>query len=1027
MGEQPDIRQPGSGFAALAPWQRRAATGAVLASAPGMALMFAALGPALPLVAAHYGGAMTAQMVMTMPGIGVVAGGAIGGFTIGRLGIRRTLFFALAVYALAGAAGLAAPPLWSLLAARFLLGVAVAHVSNCCLTLLGGWFDEASRARILGYQAGVAGAVSVTLLVAGGKLAEAGGWQAPFALYLLALPVLALALIAIPSTAAPPVETHATDWSAIFALWPIYLLVGALFLAYFMTSVQLTFLLAGDGVASPLTRSIVIGAGVAAGGVFGGLFGPIRRRAGQRGTRLLLIGMMAAGFALIGLAHDVVLIALGAVLCGGGGGLINPYVSGLMLARAPLAMRSKALGFMFMTFYLADFLNPWAVYPFRTALGLHGAFLAAAGILAFGLAVSWRVGVAQRAVAAGLALAIIVAPAQADPPATGAAIYAERCATCHGSVLRGGGAPPLAGPTFQARWNGKPASDLYRLIATTMPLNNAGGLSPADYRAVTDFVMAGNGYRAADPVLKVDASMKPAETPEPALPAPASLFGTSVGHSPDDADIAQPSDGDWPTYNRDYLGQRFSALKQITKANVKHLAPACIFQTGDTGSFEASPVVWHGRLYVTTTHSTFAVDAETCKELWRHTYTPPGAEGLPVNRGVALYRGKVLRGTPDGHVIALDAETGKLLWDVWVANSLHGYNINGALVAFGGKVFTGQGGADRGATGHIYAFDVETGKLVWTFDPVPTGKQPGAESWAKGTEQGGGSSWTSITVDPRTRQLFVPIGNPGADMDGSLRPGDNLYTDAVVVLNADTGKLDWYVQQIPHDTHDWDTAAAPALYEIGARKFMAVASKDGWLYIYDRDTRRLLSKSEIDTHLNADKPLLPGVETRVCPGTLGGAEWNGPAYDPVDRMLFVPSVDWCGGFRRQTEAGSTFGGSLKFDPIEQVTGWVHGFDAVTGQQKWVRHTEGPMVAGVTPTAGGLVFTGTPSGAFWGLDAETGEILYEFQTGGALGGGISSYAVNGRQYIAVTSGSASKTIWKTAGAPTLIVFALPAER
>jgi alcohol dehydrogenase (cytochrome c) len=630
---------------------------------------------------------------------------------------------------------------------------------------------------------------------------------------------------------------------------------------------------------------------------------------------------------------------------------------------------------------------------------------------------------------AATAILLAAATARADAPAggNGAAIYAERCSTCHGSVLRGGGAPPLTGPTFQARWTGKPSADLYKLIATTMPLNAAGGLSPADYRAVTDFVLAGNFYLPADPVLKIDAAAKPADAPEPVLPAAANLVGHSTGGGPDDADIAHASADDWPTYNRDYTGQRFSALKQITTANVKHLAPACIFQTGDTGSFEASPVVWRGRLYVTTTHSTFAIDAATCKELWRHTYTPPGAEGLPVNRGVALYRGKVLRGTSDGHVIALDAATGALLWDVWVANSLHGYNINGALVAFGGKVFTGQGGADRGATGHIYAFDVETGKLAWTFNPVPTGNEPGAESWAKGTEQGGGSSWASITVDPRTRQLYVPIGNPGADMDGALRPGDNLYTDSVVVLNADNGKLDWYIQQVPHDTHDWDTAAAPALYEIGGRKFMAVASKDGWLYVYDRDTRKLLARSEIDTHLNADKPLVPGVEMRVCPGTLGGAEWNGPAYDPANRMLFVGSVDWCGGFKAQTAAGSTFGGSLKYDPIDQVTGWVHGFDAVTGAQKWVRHTPGPMVAGVTPTAGGLVFTGTPSGAFWGLDAKTGATLYDFNTGGAIGGGISTYAVNGRQYIAVTSGSASKTIWKTAGAPTVIVFALPVER
>lgn len=630
---------------------------------------------------------------------------------------------------------------------------------------------------------------------------------------------------------------------------------------------------------------------------------------------------------------------------------------------------------------------------------------------------------------AGLAMIALACAVKADAPAGGAAVYAERCALCHGSVLRGGGAPPLVGPTFQAKWTGKATDELRTLISDTMPLNAAGKLMPSEYQAVTDFILLSNGYPSTDKVLKVDpvAAAKVADAPEPKLPAEPKLLGQASGTGPTDEEIANPSDNDWLSYNRDYTGWRFSALNQITQANVRHLAPSCIYQTGDSGSFQASPIIYQGRLYVTTTHGTFAIDAATCKELWRHTYTPPGAEGLPVNRGVALYRGKVLRGTSDGHVIALDAATGALLWDVWVANSLHGANINGALAAFDGKVFAGQGGADRGHTGHIYAFDVETGKLVWTFNTIPTGKEPGAETWAKGTELGGGSSWTSITVDPKTRQLFVPIGNPGADMDGALRPGDNLYTDSVVVLNADTGRLDWYVQQIAHDIHDWDTAAAPALYEIGDRKFMAVASKDGWLYVYDRDTHKLIAKSEIDTHLNDDKPLVPGVEMRVCPGTLGGAEWNGPAFDPKTRMLFVNSVDWCGGFKRQMTPGSTFGGSLNFDPIEQVTGWTRGFDAITGAQKWVRHVDGPMVSGVTPTAGGLVFTGTPSGLFWGLNATTGDILYEFNTGGAIGGGISTYAVGGRQYVAVTSGNASKTIWKTAGSPTVIVFALPDVR
>jgi PQQ-dependent dehydrogenase (methanol/ethanol family) len=607
----------------------------------------------------------------------------------------------------------------------------------------------------------------------------------------------------------------------------------------------------------------------------------------------------------------------------------------------------------------------------------------------------------------------------------GKSIYAERCATCHGSSLGGGGAPPLAGPTFQAKWTGKQVAELQKLIATTMPLNNVGGLSPADYRAVTDFVLVANSYSPTAIVMNVDKgeAEKSPPVPEPQLPGPANVLGHTAATEPFDDEIAHPSDDDWPTYNRDYTGRRFSPLTQITTDNVRHLAPACIFQTGDSGSFQASPVIYRGRLYITTTHSTFAIDAATCTELWRHSYSPPGAEGLPVNRGVALYRGKVLRGTSDGHLLALDAETGKLLWDVWVASAQRGYNINGAVAAFGGKVFVGQGGADRGATGHVYAFDVETGRLVWTFDAVPTGKQPGAESWAKGTELGGGSSWTSITVDPKSRQIFVPVGNPGADMDGALRPGDNLYTDSIVALNADTGKLDWYVQQVPHDTHDWDTAAAPALYEVDGHNYMAVASKDGWLYIYDRDTRRLIAKSEMDTHLNTDKPLVPGVEMRVCPGTLGGAEWNGPAFDPKTRTLFVNSVDWCGTFKPQTAPGSTFGGNMRYDLIDRTSGWTHAFDAVTGAVKWVRHEERPMLAGVTPTAGGLVFTGTASGKFQALNAATGALLYSFNTGGAIAGGISSYAVGGKQYLAVPSGSASRVIWGTSGAPTLVVFAL----
>ena len=1021
-------------------WRERAAIAVLLSSGPAMALMFAALGPSLPMIAANFsaqGGAMTAQMIMATPGMGVVVGGLVSGFVIARVGVRGVLIASLLLYAIAGAAGLLVSDIWALFAARFLLGVAAAHLSACTLSLVGAWFTETERARILGYQAGVAGAVSVTMLLLGGTLAEWGGWRAPFALYLSALPVLAVALWAIPPSAAPIARATATDWREIGGLWPIYLLVLVLFLAYFMTSIQLTFLLAGDGISSPFERSLVIGGGVLAGGIAGGSFGPLYRAMGRRGTRLFLVTLMAVGFALIGIAHDVRLVALGAILCGGGGGLINPYVGSLVLARASAEMRGRALGFMIMTFYIADFLNPWAVYPVRVSLGIHAAFLVAAGLLFLGLLASWRMGARAAAVATAVALALCaggdaVAASPEGPP--GQASYMQNCSTCHGSALVNGGAPPVGGPAFIAKWAGRAADDLYQLIVTTMPRGASGSLTAQQYREAFDYIVTANGYAVTAGKLTIDpAALARHETaPEPILPMLVAFNGHATGTGPGDAELAAAPDGSWLTYNRDYQGRRFANLSQITPENVRNLAPVCMFQAGEAGSFETSPLIDGDRIYITTTHRTFALDATDCRKIWEHVYKPPSAaEGLPVNRGAALYQGKVLRGTPDGHVIALDAATGALLWDVWVANSAHGYNINGAPAVFGGKVYVGEGGADRGATGHIYAFDVETGKMAWTFDPVPTGKQPGAETWGPksrtgGTVVGGGSSWTAMTVDPKERLLYVPIGNPGADMDGSLRPGDNLYSDSVVVLHTDTGRLAWYAQQIPHDTHDWDTSAAPALYDLDGKKFMAVASKDGWLYRYDRATHKLLGRSETTTHLNADKPMGPGDILHVCPGTLGGAEWHGPAFDPIDRMLFVGNVDWCGTFKVERAAGSTFGGGMDWDPPEKASGWLKGFDASTGQEKWSRHIDGPMLAGLTPTASGLLFTGAPKGEFWALSAKTGEILYRFNTGGAIAGGVSTYAISGRQYVAVPSGNASQNIWHSTGAPTLVVFALPGE-
>lgn len=211
---------------------------------------------------------------------------------------------------------------------------------------------------------------------------------------------------------------------------------------------------------------------------------------------------------------------------------------------------------------------------------------------------------------------------------------------------------------------------------------------------------------------------------------------------------------------------------------------------------------------------------------------------------------------------------------------------------------------------------------------------PGAETWGGGAKLGGGGSWTTISFDPETKLLLAPIGNPGSDLDGRDRPGSNLYTNSVVALDPQTGKLAWYVQQVAHDLHDWNTAAAPMLYTVGGQRYMAVATKGGWLFTYNHDGSRLLSKHEISSHLN--ETVEPGdIPVRICPGTLGGAEWNGPAFDSRNDQVLVNSVDWCGTFKRQQpDRPNTFGGTVVFDPVTEAKGWLRAFDAVSGKPRW---------------------------------------------------------------------------------------------
>jgi alcohol dehydrogenase (cytochrome c) len=320
--------------------------------------------------------------------------------------------------------------------------------------------------------------------------------------------------------------------------------------------------------------------------------------------------------------------------------------------------------------------------------------------------------------------------------------------------------------------------------------------------------------------------------------------------------------------------------------------------------------------------------------------------------------------------------------------------------------------------------------VVWSFDLVPTGKQLGAETWIKpeSAEHGGASVWSSITIDPVQGLALFSTGNPGPDQNGDTRPGDNLFTDSVVALDVKTGKLAWYVQQVPHDTHDWDTAAAPAIYELNGKSYMAVASKDGYLHVYDRKTHKEVYKSETmgprvnvdDATSSYDKPV------KTCPG--GTGQWNGAGYSPKTRMLFVGTQYRCTTVQKvqpQYVPGQSYLAGKVSHPDElDTTGFIRGFDAQTGAMAWSYQDKQPINAAMTPTAGDVVFTGDGLGYFLAMDQKTGKILYKFMTGGYVAGGISSYAVDGKQYIAVASGNQSRGMPGSYGAATMLVFGLP---
>lgn len=529
---------------------------------------------------------------------------------------------------------------------------------------------------------------------------------------------------------------------------------------------------------------------------------------------------------------------------------------------------------------------------------------------------------------------------------------------------------------------------------------------------------------------------------------------------------AQTPDGDWATYNRTYSGERFSPLKEITTGNVARLHHVCAYETGELVGFQTSPVVVGGVMYFTTFQNTYAINAATCALKWKHEHPfndPAKGHGLGAHRGVGYLDGRLFRGANDGHVFAIDAATGRTVWDVAIAAPSRGESIPMAPTAWGGMVFVGNAGGDNfGVTGRVYALDAATGRQLWRFDTVPDTPAVAA-TWLKQSADNpptGGALWTTFSVDTSNGVLYVTTGNAAPDFAEALHPGENLYTTAVVALDARSGTLLGYVQPIKNDFHDWDFAAAPALITTRAgRKLVAAAGKDGYLYGIDPGgVNRAAAaagrggasvgkygaggpgalvvryKAPTTTHFNTTTPLSTSRFTRFCPGSQGGTEWNGPAFSPALNLIYVPTNDWCTSVKLappQTLKGATgqpwtgshdnsFG---RQDPKERWRGWVTAVDADSGRVRWKYQSAAPVLSAVTATAGGLLFAANVNGEAFAFDARTGRVLWHDQLE-PNAGGVVSYSAGGRQLVAFAPGMKSP-IWPVEPKPArIVVYGLP---
>jgi alcohol dehydrogenase (cytochrome c) len=634
-----------------------------------------------------------------------------------------------------------------------------------------------------------------------------------------------------------------------------------------------------------------------------------------------------------------------------------------------------------------------------------------------------------------------------SPQAAGQHIFVTRCASCHGTTAMGGEFAPGIVDRVPLRTD----DDLVRLLHSGLP---GSGMPP-----FPDIVDQDRGN-----LISFLRTLKPfwgpsTEHASATLQDGKVLQGTALNRSGSDLQLlgddhelyllrktdngryrVVTSQADWPSYNGKTTGGRYSELKQITNANVSRLQVKWLFTIPNIREIQATPVVVDGVMYVTVANECFALDAGSGHQIWhyRRARTPgiTGLAALGVNRGVAIAGDRVFMVTDNAHMIALNRRSGALLWETVIVDWHLGYNANTAPLVVGNLVVSGISGGDDGVRGFLAAYDQTSGKEVWRFWTTPKAGEPGSETWqGTGLDHPGGATWMTGTYDKELDTLYWPIGNPGNDMIGDFRLGDNLYTDSVVALDPATGKLKWYFQFTPHDVHDYDAMAPPSLvdtlWEGKPRKLMVQANRNGFLYVLDRTNGKFLLGRPYTKALDwatgltpEGRPILaPGHDpspegTKACPWLNGASNWYSASWSPITSLYYVQTNDKCGIFTRNDEPykeGRTFmGGSNSGDPSKPGQRVLRAFDISTGKPAWELPQTGDAGSwgGVLSTAGGIVMYGSDDGSFAAADAKTGKPLWSFPTSQEPHNSPMTYQFDNQQYIVTAMG------------PNILAFGLP---